>query len=92
MRGGERVSRDALVLLPQGLPLLLLDKSSERGEGASGRLFGAHELASVSSVHSWTGGPGVALLQRTPVTCSVLVGSPSSSLHTLQGDGAGGSS
>ena len=51
--------------------------SSERGGGASGRSFGAGELASVSSVHSWTGDPGVALLQRTPATCSVPVGSPS---------------
>ena len=33
--------------------------SSERGGGASGRSFGARELASVSSVHSWTGAPGV---------------------------------
>ena len=66
--------------------------SSERGGEASGRSFGARELASVFSVHSWTGGPGVALLRRTPATCSVSVGSPSSSLHALRGDGAGGSS
>ena len=66
--------------------------SSERGGGASGRSFGARELASVSSVHSWTGDPGVALLRRTPATCSVPVGSPSSSLHALRGDGAGESS
>ena len=66
--------------------------SSKMGGGASGRSFGARELASVSSVHSWTGGPGVALLRRTPATCSVPVGSPSSSLHGLRGDGAGGSS
>ena len=66
--------------------------SSERGGGASGRSFGSCELASVSSVHSWAGGPGVALLRRTPATRSVSVGSPSSSLHALLGDGAGGSS
>ena len=66
--------------------------SSERGGGASGRSFSARELASVSSVHSWTGGPGVALLRRTPATRSVPVGSPSSSLHALRGDGAVGSS
>ena len=66
--------------------------SSERGGGASGRSFGARELASVSSVHSWTGAPRVSLLQRTPVTRSVPVGYPSSSLHALRGDGAGGSS
>ena len=66
--------------------------SSERGGEASGRSFGARELASVSSVHSWTGDPGVALLRRTPATRSVPVGSPSSSLHALRGDGAGESS
>ena len=66
--------------------------SSERGGGASGRSFGERELASVSSVHSWTGGLGVVLLRRTPATRSVLVGSPSSSLHALQGDEAGESS
>ena len=66
--------------------------SSERGAGASGRSFSARELASVSSVHSWAEGPGVALLRWTPATRSVSVGSPSSSLHALRGDGAGGSS
>ena len=59
--------------------------SSGRGGGASGREFGARELASVSSVHSWTGDPGVALLRRTPATCLVPVGSPSSSLHAWGG-------
>ena len=66
--------------------------SSGRGGGASGRAFGACELASVSSVHSWTEGPGVALLRRTPATFSVPVGSPSSSLHARRDDGAGESS
>ena len=69
--------------------------SSGRGGGAFGRAFGARELASVSSVHSWTGDPGVALLRklrRTPATFSVPVGSPSSSLHARRGDGAGESS
>ena len=66
--------------------------SSERGRGAFGRSFGASERASVSSVHSWTGGPGVALLRRIHASRSVSVGSPSSSLHALRGDGAGGSS
>ena len=58
-------SRDALVLLPEGLsspPARFW--SSGRGGGASGRSLGARELASVSSVHSWTGDPGVALLRR----------------------------
>ena len=63
--------------------------SSGRGGGVSGRSFGARELASVSSVPSWTGDPGVDLFRRTPATRSVPVGSPSSSLHALRGDGAG---
>ena len=66
--------------------------SSERGGGASGSAFGARELASVSSVDSLTGDPGVALLRQTPATCSVPVGSPSSSLHARQGVGEGESS
>ena len=63
--------------------------SGGRGGGACGRSFGVREVASVSSIHSWTVDPGVALLRRTPVTCSVPVGSPSSSLHARRGDGAG---
>ena len=66
--------------------------SSGRGGGASIRAFSACELASVSSVHLWIGGPGVALLRWTPATFSVPVGSPSSSLHARLGDGAGESS
>ena len=66
--------------------------SRERDGGASGRSFGARELASVSSVHSWAGGPGVGFLWRNHASHSVSVGSPSSSLHALRGDGAGGSS
>ena len=65
---------------------------SSRGGGASGRVFGARVLASVSSVHSWTRDSGVALLRRTPATCSVPVGSPSSTLHALRGVREGGSS
>ena len=42
--------------------------SSRRGGGASGRTFGALELASVSSVHSWPRDSEVALLRRTPAT------------------------
>ena len=57
----------------------------------SGRAFGARELASVS-VHSWTGDPGVALLQRTPATFFVPAGFPSSSLHARRGVGEGESS
>ena len=85
--GGGR-SRDALVLLPEGLLSSLSTWSSGRGGGASGRAFGARELASVSSVHSWTGDPGVALLRWTPATFSVSVGSLSSSLHARRGDGS----
>ena len=61
-------------------------------EGVSGRVFSARELASVSSVHSWTVDTRVALLQRTPAAFSVTVGSPSSSLYTRRGDGVGESS
>ena len=62
---------------------------SGRGGGASGRAFSARVLASVSSVHSWTRDSGVALLRRTPATCSVPVGSPSSTLHARRGVGEG---
>ena len=62
------------------------------GGGISGRVFGARELASVSSVHSWTVDTGVALLWRTPATFSVPVGAPSSSLYARRGDGVGESS
>ena len=66
--------------------------SSGRGGGACGRAFGAQELASVSSVHSWPGDSGVALLRRTPATWSFPVGSPSSTLHAQRGVGEGESS
>ena len=79
-----------------GCPCVFLSSrltwSSGRGRGASGRVFGACKLASVSSVHSWTGDPGVALLRRTPATFFVPVGSPSSSLHAWRGVGEGESS
>ena len=39
-------------------------------------MFGARELASVSSVHSWTGDTGVALFQRTPATFYVRLALP----------------
>ena len=80
------------MLLPEGFPLLLLDLVQREEWRTSGREFGAREFGSVSSVHSWTGGPRVALLQRTPTTFSVPVGSPSSSLHARRGDGVGESS
>ena len=63
--------------------------SSWKGGGASGRAFGARELASVSLVHSWTRDSGVALWRRTPATCSVPVGFPSSTLHARRGVGEG---
>ena len=80
------------MLLPEGFPLLPLDLVQRGGGGASGRAFGARKLASISSVHSWTGDPGVALLRRTPATFFVPVGSPSSSLHAWRGVGEGESS
>ena len=61
--------------------------SSGRGRGASGHAFGARELASVSSVYSWTRDLGVALLRRTPASFSDPVGSPSSTLHARRGVG-----
>ena len=39
-------------------------------------MFGACELASVSSVHLWTGDIGVALVQRTPATFYVRLALP----------------
>ena len=62
--------------------------SSGREGGASGGSFGARELASVSSVHSWTGDTGVALIQRTPAFLCPI-GSFSSSLYIRRGDGVG---
>ena len=52
----------------------------------------ARELASVSSVHSWTRESGVALWRQTPATCFVPVGCPSSTLHAWRGVGEGESS
>ena len=69
------------MLRPKGFPLF------PRGGGASGRAFGARELVSVSSVPSWTRVSGVAPWRRTPATCSVPVGSPSSTLHARRGVG-----
>ena len=80
------MSRDAFVCFPRLFLPFRSTWSSGRGGGASGRAFGARELAPVSSVHSWT---GVALLRRTPVTFYVPFGSPSSSLYVWRGDGVG---
>ena len=44
--------------------------------GVSGRAFSACELASVSSVHSWTRETGVALVQRTPANFYVRLALP----------------
>ena len=84
--------RDAFVCFPRVFLSFRLTWSSGRGGGASGRAFGARELASVSLVHSWTGDTGVALLRRTPATFYVPIGSPSSSLYVRRGDGVGESS
>ena len=80
-------SRDALVLLPEGFPLLSLDLVQRERWRSLWLCVSVRELASVSSVHSWTGDPGVALLRRTPATCFVPVGSPKSSLHARRGVG-----
>ena len=50
--------------------------SSGRGGGVSGLVFGVRELASVSSVHSWTGEAEVALVRRTPATFYVRLALP----------------
>ena len=49
---------------------------SGRGGGASGRAFGARELASVSSVPSWTRDSGVAPWRRIPATCFARLALP----------------
>ena len=72
-------------------PRVFLSRST-KGGGSSGHAFGARELASVSSVRLWTKVSGVALWRRTPATCSVPVGSPSSTLHARRGVGEGESS
>ena len=64
-------------------------RSSGRGGGVSGRVFSARELASVSSVHSWTGDTGVALVQRTPATFYVRMAQPPPPLYVRRGDGMG---
>ena len=89
-RGGG--SRDALVLLPEGLPLLPLDFCPARAVEETLDARSLHASSLVSSVHSWTGEAGFALLRRTPATRSVPVGSSFSSLHALRDDGVGESS
>ena len=61
-------SRVARVRASRGFssPSARLVPAGGGGGGASGCSFGASELASVSSVHSWTGDAGVALWRRTP--------------------------
>ena len=65
--------------------------SSGRGGGASGRTFGARELASVSSVHSWTG-EFLSCSELLLLLVYVPISSPSSSLYVRRGDGVGESS
>ena len=60
--------RDAIVCFPRVFLSFRSTWSSGRSGGASRRALSARELASVSSVHSWTGDTGVALLRRTPAT------------------------
>ena len=63
-------------MLPEVFLPFRLTWSSRRDGGVSGRTFGARELASVSSVHSWTGDTGVALMWRTPATFYVRLALP----------------
>ena len=69
-------SRDAFLCFPRLFLPFRSTWSSGRGGGVSGRAFGARELASVSSVHSWTGETGVALVRRTPATFYVRLALP----------------
>ena len=69
-------SRDAFLCFPRFFLPFRSTWSSGRGGGVSGRMFGARELASVSSVHSWTGDTGVALVLRTPATFYVRLALP----------------
>ena len=84
-------SRDALVLLPEAFPLLPLDFGPAGGveEPLVARSLHGSSLLSPRFI---PGDSGVALLRRTPATCSVPVGSPSSTLHAQRGIGEGGSS
>ena len=63
--------------------------SSGRGGGASGYSFGARKLASIFSVHLWLGRPELLSCGGLLLPFSVQVGSPSSSLDALRGDGVG---
>ena len=69
-------SWDAFLCFPRLFLPFRSTWSSGRGGGVSGRAFGARELASVSSVHSWTGETGVALVRRTPATFYVRLALP----------------
>ena len=89
-RDGEWWSRDALVLLPEGFPLLPLDFGPAGGVAEPLVARSVHGSSLLSPrVHSWTRDSGVALLRRTPSTFSVPVGSPSSTLRARQGVGEG---
>ena len=91
-RDGGGQSRDALVLLPEGFPLLLLDlvqREGWRSLWSCVRCTRAR-FCLLGSFMDW--GSRSCSLWQTPATCSVQVGSPSSSLHTRRGDGAGESS
>ena len=65
------------LVLPEGFFLLPLDLVQWEGwRSLWSRAFGARELASVSSVHSWAGDTGVALLRRISSTFYVRLALP----------------
>ena len=59
-------------MLPEAFPPLPLDLVQRKGWGS----LWSRELASVSSVHSWTRKTGVALVQRTPANFYVRLALP----------------
>ena len=73
--------RDAIVCFPRVFLSFRSTWSSGRSGGASRRALSARELASVSSVHSWTGGYGSCSLAANSCYFYVPIGSPSSSLY-----------
>ena len=90
---GEGGSRVALVLLPEGLPLLPLDFCPAGGVEVplDARSVHASSLLSPRFIRG-LGRQELLSCGGLLLPFSVPVGSPSSSLHALRGDGAGESS
>ena len=63
-------------MLPEDFPPLPLDLVQQEGWGSLWWRIRCRELASVSSVHSWTGETGVALVRRTTATFYVRLALP----------------